>query len=68
MKSSRLQVYPCGDGLALSTTNLPGARTVCSVIAAGNATMTSMAATSHALNRGEGELPCRAIRFSHECA
>lgn len=50
-KSRRLHVYPCGVGFEVDNMSLPGAWTVFNVIAAGSASMPSMAKTIHGATR-----------------
>jgi hypothetical protein len=53
IKRSRLTVYPYGDGLATDAAACGDTRTVCSVSAAGTASMARIARTSRKLERGE---------------
>src|SRR5215813_4778437 len=50
-KSRRLHVYQCGVGFDVDSINLPGSWTVFNVIAAGSASMPSMAKTTHGATR-----------------
>jgi hypothetical protein len=55
MNKSRLQVYPCRVGSS-GITRVADRRIVFNAIAAGTATMATMATTIQALRRGDGEL------------